>query len=300
MSCGLALNLVCYTAIVRRLIVNADDFGLTAGVNRAIVEAGRNGVVTSTTLMANSHAFGEAASLAKSENTMGVGCHVVLIDGLPVCDGLQSLVNGAGRFRTGLKEFAWAAIQKRIAGEEIQREAEAQIRKIQAAGVTLTHVDTHKHTHIFPHVLGPVLKAARACGIRAIRNPFEPLGSCPPGMLLGTPALWKRTLEMALLRRFAADFQCLVEQENMLTTLGTLGVSTTGFLDQKLLHGMLETVPEGTWELVCHPGYLDADLKAAGTRLLSSRETELEILTSPETKRILDERQIRLISYADL
>ena len=282
-----------------RLIVNADDFGLTSGVNRAIVEASRNGVVTSATLMANSQAFQDAVDLAKVEPQLKVGCHIVLIDGEPLCGGLNSLTKGASKFRSSIKDFAIAAVRKRIAPDEIQREAEAQIRKTQSAGIAVTHVDTHKHTHLFPHVLRPVLKAAKACGVGAVRNPFEPPRTWPRH-LMAIPSLWMRVIQVALLQKFAASFRRIVSEEDMLTTDGTIGVSATGNLNQKLLNEITQALPEGTWELVCHPGYLDADLEAAGTRLLHSRQVELAALTSEETKQNLTERGIQPISYADL
>jgi len=284
---------------VLRLIVNADDFGLTSGVNRAIVEASRNGVVTSATLMANSQAFQDAVDLAKAEPQLKVGCHIVLIDGEPLCGGLNSLTKDASKFRSSIKDFAIAAVRKRIAPDEIQREAEAQIRKTQSAGIAVTHVDTHKHTHLFPHVLRPVLKAAKACGVGAVRNPFEPPRTWPRH-LMAIPSLWMRVIQVALLQKFAASFRKIVLEENMLTTDGTIGVSATGNLDQKLLNEITQALPAGTWELVCHPGYLDADLETAGTRLLHSRQVELAALTSEETKQNLTERGIQPISYADL
>src|SRR5262245_15129251 len=125
--------------------------------------------------MANASAFIEAATLAKAQPALKTGCHIVLIDGDPVSASLSSLTNGSTRFRGSLKDFALAAMRGRLSADEIQTEAEAQIRKIQAQGVTVTHLDSHKHTHIFPDVLRPLLRAARACGIRAVRNPFEPL-----------------------------------------------------------------------------------------------------------------------------
>ena len=286
-------------ATVPRLIVNADDFGLTSGVNRAIVEASHSGIVTSATLMANSRAFDEAVQLAKSQQQLRVGCHVVLIDGEPLCRELPSLTHGSARFRSSIKDFALAAVRKRISADEIQRETEAQIRKIQAAGIRVTHVDTHKHTHLFPHVLRPVLKAAKACGVKAVRNPFEPPRTWPRH-LMAIPALWMRVVEVGLLQRFAASFRKIVAEEGMLSTHGTIGVSATGKLDQRLLTETAQVLPEGTWELVCHPGYLDADLEHAGTRLLQSRQVELEALTSGETRAILTRRGIELISYADL
>jgi hopanoid biosynthesis associated protein HpnK len=285
---------------VRRLIINADDFGLTAGVNRAIAEANRSGVLTSATIMANARAFNEAASLAKAQPGLKTGCHIVLIDGDPVASNLSSLTNGSLRFRSSLKGFALAAVRRRLSAEEIQREAEAQIRKIQALKISLTHLDSHKHTHMFPHVLRPLLRAARACGIRAIRNPFEPLRTLPGGMLVGAPALWLRCAGVMAFQMFAAEFRGALKEEGVISTDGTVGIAATGKLDQKMLLSILSSLPEGTWELVCHPGYSDADLKNAGTRLTTSREVELNALISAETKEALARQKIELISYADI
>jgi chitin disaccharide deacetylase len=285
---------------VRRLIINADDFGLTSGVNRAIAEANRSGVLTSATMMANARAFDQAASFAQDQHTLKTGCHVVLIDGEPVSAGLASLTNGSSRFRSSLKEFAMAAVRGRLSADEIQREAEAQMRKIQARGIALTHIDSHKHTHMFPQVLRPVLRAARACGIRAVRNPFEPLRTWAAGMLLGTPALWPRCAGVMTFQMFAAEFRRALKEEGMVSTDGTVGIAATGKLDQKMLVAILNELPAGTWELVCHPGYSDADLRNAGTRLTTSREIELSALISEKTKDALARQKIELISYADL
>lgn len=285
---------------MRRLIVNADDFGLTSGVNRAIIEGNRSGIVTSATLMANAKATESAIDLAKAQPSLKTGCHVVLIDGVPVAENLQSLTNGSPRFRTSLKQFAVAAVRGQIATDEIQREAEAQIRKIQSRGISLTHLDSHKHTHMFPHILRALLRAAKACGIRAVRNPFEPLRSWPIGMVLRAPGLWLRSAGVMTFQMFAAEFRRAVKEEGIISTDGTVGIAVTGLLDQQRLVRILEALPDGTWELVCHPGYSDADLQAAGTRLTQSRESELSALTSAETKKALAHHQIKLISYADL
>lgn len=283
-----------------RLIINADDFGLTSGVNRAIVEASRAGSVTSATLMANSAAFDEAVALAKSQPQLRVGCHIVLIDGEPITSGLKTLTNGPARFKSSLKEFALAAVRKKLSQDEIRCEAEAQIRKIQSAGIVVSHIDTHKHTHIFPHVLHPVLQAARSCRVHAVRNPFEPATLWPRSSVLRTPALWMRALQVKLLYRYSLEFNEAVNNEQMKTTNGTAGIVATGCLNQELLTATLQVLPEGDWEFVCHPGYLDSDLRSAGTRLLQSRMTELQALTSQETRQVLVQRGIKLISYEDL
>jgi len=290
---------------MRRLIVNADDFGFTSGVNRAIVEAHTRGIVTSATLMANGAAFSQAAQLAKTVPNMSVGCHVVLIDGQPVLDSnqLSTLTNrhpSARVFRNGLKTFAARAIAGRLNPEEIEAEATAQIRKIQATGITVSHLDTHKHTHLFPAVLRPLLRAAQACGVRALRNPFGPRWPLQSRHLLARPSLWTRYAEVRILRSFAGKFREAVDRQGFLTPDGTLGIEVTGALDETLFRAIAQTIPDGTWEFVCHPGYNDDDLRAAKTRLRESRETELRALTLPAARNLLSQEGIALISYHDL
>jgi hopanoid biosynthesis associated protein HpnK len=290
---------------VRRLIVNADDFGLTAGVNRAIVEAHTHGIVTSSTLMANGRAFEDAARLAQTVPRLSVGCHVVLLDGAPVLDAkllpsITSEHSGGARFRDGLRSFAARALAGRLDPRQIEVETSAQIRKLQSAGVHVSHVDTHKHTHLFPAVLRPLLRAARACGVHAVRNPFGPRKPLKSSELLTRPSLWTRYAEVRILRALAAKFRDETRREGLMTPDGTLGIVVTGALDEKLLRGIAAIIPEGTWEFVCHPGYNDDDLKSVNTRLRESRETELHVLTMPLVRQMLLHHKIDLISYRDL
>ncbi len=290
---------------MRRLIVNADDFGFTRGVNRAIVEAHISGVVTSSTLMANGSAFEHAAQMAKTVPNLSVGCHVVLLDGKPVLDTqnirtLLSHVSGSARFRDGLKSFAALALTGQLDPDEIEAEASAQIRKVQSAGISVSHVDTHKHTHLFPAVLRPLLRAAAACGVRAVRNPFGSRRPLRSHELFARPGLWTRYAEVRILRGFAGKFRTAVDREGFVTPDGTLGIVVTGALDEKLFRAIAENIPEGTWEFVCHPGYNDDDLRTARTRLRESRETELAVLTLPEARQLLSQEGIKLISYQDL
>jgi hopanoid biosynthesis associated protein HpnK len=290
---------------VRRLIINADDFGLTAGVNRAIVEAHENGVVSSATLMANGQAFAQAVSLARSTPRLGVGCHVVLVDGAPLLPQTQvhSLLDGSGksagdaRFREGISKFGALAMLGRLAADEIEAEATAQIRKLQASGIPVTHLDSHKHTHLFPRVLRPLLQAAQRCGVRAIRNPFERIQG---SQLAASPSLWRRWAEVGVLRGFARQFRDAVQQAGIATPDGTLAIVATGTLNDRLLRLMVENLPEGTWELVCHPGYNDTDLRGIRTRLRESREQELRILTSQSTRDLLAANGVEMVSFRDL
>lgn len=265
-----------------RLIVNADDFGLTAGVNLAIAESNAAGVLSSATLMANAAATDEAIEIARRTPGLGVGCHVVLVDGEPVLPAseLPTLVDQkTGRFYPTLGKFLPRLVSGRIRASEIEAEALAQMMRLKERGVKLTHFDTHKHTHMFGEVLEPVLSAAKSCGVGAVRNPFEPAWSV--GATPGAPL--KRKVQVALLRRMRGGFLRRVGAAGLQTTKGSLGVLATGTLDAKTVRALAEAMareagPEDAFELVTHPGYNDAALAQARTRLLESRDVEREAL----------------------
>lgn len=262
----------------RRLIVNADDFGLTRGVNHAVAELHDAGALTSATLMASGAAFQNAIEIAKARPHLGVGCHVVLTDGRPTSPAKAIptlLARNGNALRPSLVSFLLALHTNQIDAEDIEREAVAQIRSLQHAGITVTHLDTHKHTHLFPFVLKPLLRAAERTGVRSIRNPFEQpwafrLSNGSAARTSQVRAL--QPLKRALLR------QPTIRAGQIRTTDGTVGVSATGSLDGTTLRNLVDAVPEGTWELVCHPGYNDRELLQVTTRLRHSREVEREAL----------------------
>ncbi len=276
------------------LIVNGDDFGLTAGVNRAIMELHKLGVVTSASLMARASATTEAIGMARETPTLGVGCHVVLLDGEPALppSEIPSLADLAtGRLAPSFLQFLMRLAGRRIRSTEIEAEAAAQIALLQSRGLHLTHIDTHKHTHMFPSVLRPVLRAARAAGIRSVRNPFEPVWA----IRATTGASWARAAEVGLLRRLQAACRRIIAEEGFATTEGTIAVVGTGTLNAGTLRSLLRQLPPGTWELVTHPGYNDADLQRIRTRLRASREIEREALSA-----IREFPAIELLSFAGL
>jgi predicted glycoside hydrolase/deacetylase ChbG (UPF0249 family) len=247
-----------------------------------------------------------AVRLASASPRLSVGCHVVLVDGKPVLDPTQvrTLVTRDGSGKIGLHgrlgRFALRALAGRLDSRQIEAEATAQIRVLQETGIEVTHFDTHKHTHVFPPVLRPLLRAATACGIRAVRNPFGPRFPLSVRDLRERPHLWKRFVEVRLLSTFASKFRRTVAQFAMRTPDGSFGVVSTGALDLDLFRAIVDVIPDGTWEFVCHPGYNDADLGSVRTRLRESREKELQVLTSPEARQALDARGIQLISYREL
>lgn len=261
------------------LIINADDFGLTPGVNRAIAELHRSGTLTSTTLMATGPAFDDAVRTAHSHPTLGVGCHIILTDGTPVSApaDIPTLIGPDHKsFRPTLGSFVQALLLGRIREQDILREARAQIEKLLAVGIRPTHIDTHKHTHLFPAVNRPLAALAHELGIPAIRNPFESPWSLALGQ--GSPI---RRVQIHLLKSLKRRFDALPELQNhsVLTTDGTIGISATGDLTASTLHQLLAALPShGTFELCCHPGYNDPDLDRVTTRLRTHRNIEREAL----------------------
>jgi predicted glycoside hydrolase/deacetylase ChbG (UPF0249 family) len=318
---------------VRKLIVNADDFGLTTGVDRAIIETHIGGVVSSATLMANGGAFDDAVTAARSAPNLSVGCHVVLVDGMPVSppDAVDTLlaIRSAepDKFYSSLSAFAARAMLGGFDRDQLVAEVTAQIRKIQSAGLQVTHLDTHKHAHVFPEIFAALLRAARICGVRAIRNPFVPVKAMHARQFKGRPDLWKRYGQVRMLHSFSRQFLQQTKRAGLLTPDGVVGVIETGALESSgkssarssgassgkssgknsresygyssLLRETIASLPEGTWELVCHPGYNDADLRAVRTRLLDSREQERRLLTSAELRQFLDEQKICVIGYRE-
>jgi predicted glycoside hydrolase/deacetylase ChbG (UPF0249 family) len=260
------------------LILNADDFGLTPGINRAIAELHAAGALTSATLMAAGPAFDDAIATARQHPTLAIGCHIVLTDGTPLSppETIPTLLGPDRRtFRPQLSHFLRDLFLNRISPADIAREALAQITRLQDHGIHPTHLDTHKHTHLFPSIAHPLLQVAEQTGIRAIRNPFEP----PWSIALGDSPLLRR-LQLHSLRHLRPRFLALpqIRSGRILTTDGTLGISATGSLNADTLSRILKTMPEGTWELLTHPGYNDPDLDAIPTRLRTHRDIERQAL----------------------
>jgi chitin disaccharide deacetylase len=286
---------------MKRLIVNADDFGLSRGVNRAIIECHQLGIVTSATLMANSAAFDDAVALARDNRRLSVGCHVALMDGESLLPGAQvsSLLRDGREFYRTITDFAPRAMLGRFKAAEIEAEATAQFEKIQGAGIQISHFDAHKHAHMFPSVAEPLLRAAQKCGVPAARNPFERPVPLRYSTVL-SPKFRVRWAEVVALRQFQSQFERLAHRYGIQTTSGSIGIVATGMLDRKILREMVEGLGDGTWELVCHPGYNDGDLARITTKLRESREIEREALTDESAFERLKTTGTELISFREL
>jgi chitin disaccharide deacetylase len=266
----------------KQLVVNADDFGFTPDVNRGIVDAHRGGILTATTLMANGSAFDDAVRLARETPALDIGCHLVLVSGHSVLSG-KPLPMTVGRLLASLT-------RREIS---VYDELAAQVRRIVGAGLMPTHLDTHKHTHLAPPVLEAVARVSREFGIPWVRRPFD-----FPMNARGAPRIKRITSSaLGLLRR---RFHRVLEEHGCQTTDHFAGFQITGNFRTTELVELIGALPEGSTELMCHPGYCQDTLQHARTRLKESREWELEALLAPETKEALERHGVELVNYLQI
>jgi len=267
----------------RHLVVNADDFGFTPDVNQGIVEAHRRGILTATTLMANGDAFDDAVRLARETPALDIGCHLVLIGG-------RSLVTGKP-FPATVAQLLRALALREI---RLYDELAAQTRCVIASGMRPTHLDTHKHTHLAPPVLEAVAQVAQDFGIQWVRRPFD----FPMRGLSSAPQLTR--LASGALGLLRGRFQRVLAAHGCRTVDHFAGFQMTGRLGSGELAALAAALPEGSTELMCHPGHCGEALRQAPTRLKESRERELEALIAPETRQALDRHSIELVTFASL
>jgi predicted glycoside hydrolase/deacetylase ChbG (UPF0249 family) len=272
----------------KQLIVNADDFGFTPDVNQGIVESHRRGILTATTLMANGAAFHDAVRLARETPSLDIGCHLVLIGG-------RSLLTGRAYPLTVPRLVAALARREIRAYEELK----AQVWHIVGAGIQPTHLDTHKHTHLAPPVLDAVARIAEEFGIHWVRRPFDFPMHAQRGIVPVTIPAVKRLTSAALglLRR---RFHRVLQSHGCRTTDHFAGFQITGRFHTAQLVSLLAMLPEGSTELMCHPGRCGEALRGERTRLKESRERELEALIAPEVLAAVERNGVELVGYAGL
>jgi hopanoid biosynthesis associated protein HpnK len=287
---------------MKELILNADDFGLTKGVNEGIIRAYQDGVLTSTTLMANGPAFDDAVQCARANPKLGVGCHLVLAGGPAVAppEDIPSLVDKNGRLPDSLVAFVARVSSGAIRAEDIERESRAQIAKIRGAGIEPTHLDTHKHTHAHPRVMKVLAQVAQALGITRVRKPAEHLRDSWRMIASESGASPKQVAAVAAVRLISADFASISKKYGLRSPDTFLGVAATGQLGPEALCHLIDTLPEGRTEIMLHPGICDEDLARTGSRLQAQRQFELDGLLAPQVRRAIEHHRIRLITYREL
>lgn len=246
-----------------KLIVNADDFGYSRGVNWGIVDAHRHGVVSSATMMVNMPAFAHAVELGKENPQLGIGVHLVLTCGQPVHPTVPTLTDESGAFRRGQQHLMDAR------PEEIEQEWTAQIERFLQSGLELTHLDSHHHVHAHPAVLPIMLRLAKKYDV-PIRNPWAL-----------TESGQKSDQQVSCTEGFSPRFYG-----------EALTVDT--FIDiVEELQGCISA------EVMTHPAYLDEAVRKGSSYSLP-RMRELEILLADEVKAYMRAREIQLVTFNDI
>ena len=273
---------------MRRLVVNADDFGFTRDVNEGIVEAHQKGILTATTIMANGTAFSHAVELAKDNPDLDVGCHLVLVGG-------KSLLR-PGEDLPGSVTKMMAAITAKLL--QPYAELRAQVMRIMDTGLQPVHMDTHKHTHLFPPVLDALVRLSSEFEIPWVRRPFDL--AMPGGESSGIVVPWVVKTSSRGLQFVRKRFEMVLQQNGCRSTDHFAGFQMTGRFRSAQLAELIHHLPDGLTEFMCHPGKLGSELHAAPTRLKESREEELEALTSPLVAKAIEETGVKLVGFREL
>jgi chitin disaccharide deacetylase len=277
---------------VRRLVINADDFGLSEGINRGILEAHQTGVVSAASLLVNTPGFEAAARAARELPALSVGLHLNLTVGRPVSppDAVPTLCDpGTKRFYS-LYRLIGRAVTRRLDAADVARECAAQIERLCATGLRITHLDGHQHVHVFPGIWKPVAEAALKAGIGPVRIPLE-----PAGRIAWRPLAALAQLLLAFSYRLAA--RGVPPSPHPAHFCGFALTGRHDFLTRLL--ALLDSLEPGTTELMVHPGYPDAEL-AEWARYRGGRERELSAITSAAVRERLDRGDIELIGFGDM
>ena len=286
----------------KKLIVNADGFGFTSGVNRGIIDSIEKGIVRSTSALANMPAIEEVGEFQKRFPDVSIGIHFNLTVGKPVSslEEVQSLVNAKGEFFG--KEFVPRLLTGRIKFAEMVRELDNQVKRLVELGVRPTHFDGHQNKHLYPQFFLAALRVAKKWNIKCMRSHNRCLfikgGNRLKKLLFYYVSHPQRAITHSISRALTwyAHLNNIRTADRLITP-GYADHSKKSSLETWL--GIIETLPPGINEIYCHPGYPD-DFLAKHAVYVEERKIEVEVLTNPELKQAIKEQGIQLISFKDL
>ncbi len=261
---------------MRKLVVNADDFGFTRDVNQGIVEAHTRGILSATTLMATGAAFDDAVRLAREHPSLDIGVHLVLV--------------GEPPFPRTVAQLVRAVALRRV---RIYENLRNQIQRIVDAGLNPTHLDTHKHTHLLPPVLDAVARLSEEFKIPWVRRPFDFRADYE-----GVP--WSKRAVGSAFGIVRSRFTRVLAKHGCRSTDHFAGFQVTGRYNAAQLARLILALPDGVTEFMCHPGICGNELRAARTRLQESRQRELDALTAPEVCAAVAGAGVHLSGYREL
>ena len=287
----------------KKLIVNADGFGFTTGVNRGIIESIERGIVRSTSALANMPAIEEISDFQKRFPEISIGIHFNLSVGRPISspNEIRSLLDENGEFLR--EKFVPHLLTGKIRYSEMVRELNNQVKRLVVDfGVNPSHFDGHQNKHLYPQFFLAALKVAKKWDIRFMRSHNRYL-FIKGGRRLKKLFLYYISHPQRLLTHSAAKFLTKyahlrgIKTPDRLITPGYADHSKKSSLETWL--GIIESLPRGVNEIYCHPGYPDELLTKYAT-YVKEREIEVEVLTSPELKQAIRDKGIQLISFKDL
>lgn len=276
-----------------RLIVHADDFGLSEAINEGIVHAFRHGILTSTSIVASGDAFDHAIGLYRDVPELDLGVHLTLVEERPLLPyrSVKSLLADNGCFMGHATTFMRHYLRGKIDFEQARSELDAQIYKVLDHGVQISHVDSHQHLHALPALHRIVVDLAKKYRIPAIRRIYER----PRPYMLKEIKAWPRIGQLFFLNALGR----LCSTEGLAAPDELLGFFYSGRLTQDKVGTLLHYLPKtGMCELICHPGFGDESSKYAHWRY--SHQEELNALCHGELSSLLARHHVELISYRDL
>lgn len=273
----------------RLLIVNADDYGLTEAVSAGILRAHRQGVVTSTSVLAVAPGFSRSGRWLADEAELGVGVHLAVVGEDPpllAASEVPTLVDRRGRFAISWRTFLRRSLTGRVDPDDIRRELTAQVEAVSGLGVAVDHLDSHQHLHMWPAMQPVVIGLAVALGIPAIR----------------VPRSHRRHPVSVGVNRLSARLAASARAAGLRFADDSSGVDEAGHLDSAgLLSALDGFVARGATsaELGTHPGEAD-DPDRHRYRWHYAWKDELEVLLAPESRRAVEDRDFVLGRYSEL
>lgn len=280
--------------VLRYIIINADDFGRHAEINRAVEEGLEHGCLRSATVMPGGAAFAGAIDIARRHEELGLGVHFTLVDGHPILppEEIPSLVGSEGDFLPDHTALLKRYLKGGVNLEEVRRELAAQLQKVEATGIPISHVDSHQHMHTLPGIIDIVLDLAARAGIRAVRTPRTPLFA---GAFGGLGQLVGR-LGLSTLARLAA---CKAHRRGLLTPDNFAGiVAGEAVSEGELLH-LIAHLPQGTTEVMMHPG-MKNDVLQEDSGWQHDFEAELAAILSPRVEAALQKAEVEPVNFRHL
>lgn len=283
---------------MKRLIITADDFGLSLPVNEAVERAHREGVLTSASLMVGAPAAADAVARARRLPGLKVGLHVVVARGRPVLgrDVVPDLIGPDGNLPNGLSGAGVRFFFIPRVRRQLEAEIRAQFEAFKATGLALDHVDVHNHMHLHPTVLGLILRIGADYGLRAVRVPYEPL---LPSWRGGGDGLARRAVATLFLAPWVKLVGYRLRRAGVVSNDYVFGLHDTGRMTRERVVSFLARLPEGVSELYFHPATGDG----TGKRPLSDPAAcaaELDALLSVDVRNALAAHGVRTLSFSEL